>query len=143
MEIKYITLDDLLPLRMQILRPGKPREDAIYPGDDDGDTFHLGLYNDRDLVTIASFYKEDKEGYEGTGYRLRSMATLPEMQSKGFGKKILEFAFNELENKGCSYLWCNARTTASGYYEKLGFEIISDEFDIKDIGPHYVMKINL
>ena len=128
---------------MQILRPGKPRENAIYPGDSNESTFHLGVYSDGILVTVASFYKEDKEEHNGTGYRLRSMATLPEMQGKGFGKKILEFAFNELRDKGSDYLWCNARTTASGYYEKLGFQIISDEFDIKDIGPHYIMKINL
>ena len=143
METKYISLEDLLPLRMQILRPGKPKKDAIYPGDSDENTFHLGIYSNGKLVTVASFYKEDKEGHKGTGYRLRSMATLPQMRSKGFGKKILQFAFNELKDKGSDYLWCNARTTASGYYEKLGFQIISGEFDMKDIGPHYEMKINL
>ena len=35
--------------------------------------------------------------------------------------------------------WCNARTSAAGYYEKIGFVIASDEFELPDIGPHVLM----
>ena len=33
-------------------------------------------------------------------------------------------------------LWCNARTTAFEFYEKMGFTIVGDEFDIPNLGPH-------
>ncbi|MFK7789853.1 MAG: hypothetical protein AB8C95_10235, partial [Phycisphaeraceae bacterium] len=36
-------------------------------------------------------------------------------------------------------LWCNARTSASGYYERLCFIQHGDLFEIPDIGPHAVM----
>ena len=35
--------------------------------------------------------------------------------------------------------WCNARTSACAYYEKLGFTPRGGEFEIEGIGPHFVM----
>lgn len=143
MEIKECHISKVLPLRMSVLRPGRPIEEGMFPGDEDESTFHLGLYEEDELVTVASFYKEDNPDLEGTGYRLRSMATEPDSRGKGYGKEILKYGLDKLREEGINYLWCNARTTASGFYEKMGFDIISDEFDIPTIGPHYVMKIYL
>jgi hypothetical protein len=38
-------------------------------------------------------------------------------------------------------VWCNARTPAVGFYEKLGFSTIGEEFELPPIGPHYLMEI--
>jgi ribosomal protein S18 acetylase RimI-like enzyme len=48
-------------------------------------------------------------------------------------------AYSLLKERGVSYLWCNARTSAIGFYEKLGMKVISEEFEIPVIGPHKVM----
>lgn len=143
MEIKECHISKVLPLRMSVLRPGRPIEEGMFPGDEDENTFHLGLYEGDRLVTVASFYRENNSDLEGTGYRLRSMATEPDARGNGYGKRILEYGLDKLKADDIDYLWCNARTTASGFYEKMGFDIISDEFDIPTIGPHYVMKIYL
>ncbi len=143
MEIKKCNIKEVLPLRMSVLRPGRPMEEGIFPGDEDETTFHLGLFEENNLISIASFYKENKEGFEGEGYRLRSMATNPEYQGKGFGKRILDAGIRVLKENNIDYLWCNARTSATGFYRTFGFDVISPEFDIPHIGPHYEMKIDL
>ena len=39
-------------------------------------------------------------------------------------------------------LWCNARLHAVGFYERQGWKVEGDEFDVPDIGPHFVMRWN-
>jgi GNAT superfamily N-acetyltransferase len=143
MEIKICKSSEILPLRMSVLRPGRPIEEGMFPGDEDVATFHLGLYENGKLTSIASFYKENKEGIKGEGYRLRSMATDPPFQGKGYGKRILDFGIEELRSRNIDYLWCNARTTAMGFYRHFGFEVISEEFEIPTIGPHYELALQL
>jgi hypothetical protein len=42
-----------------------------------------------------------------------------------------------------NYVWCNARKKAVPFYRNLGFEIISDEFEVPVIGPHYVLYLKI
>ena len=65
------------------------------------------------------------------------MATEPSEQGKGYGKMVLNDVIAYLSKETESeILWCNARTTAFGFYEKMGFNIVGDEFDIPNLGPH-------
>ena len=48
-------------------------------------------------------------------------------------------AFQEIKKKEGTLLWCNARLIAVEFYKKLGLQTIGKEFDISDIGPHYLM----
>jgi hypothetical protein len=36
-------------------------------------------------------------------------------------------------------IWFNARTSAVGFYKKMGYEIVGSEFEIKEVGPHFLM----
>jgi predicted GNAT family N-acyltransferase len=38
-------------------------------------------------------------------------------------------------------VWCNARTPARSLYERAGFTVASDEFELPEIGPHLVMEL--
>ena len=79
----------------------------------------------------------------GEGYQLRGMATHPRFNGKGYGKALIDFAIEYLKEYNTDYLWCNARSSAAGFYKKIGFETESPEFDIPGIGFHYEMKLNL
>lgn len=73
-------------------------------------------------------------------FRLRGMATLPNYRRLGFAKELLVFAMNHIKNElNVGYLWFNARVNAFPFYEAIGFEYMSDEFDIPGIGPHKEM----
>lgn len=137
--IRQVSAADVLPLRNLVLRPGKPLMDCRFDGDDLETTFHLGYFSGTSLVAIASFYSAALEQYIGKGYQLRGMATDPGFQNQGLGKSLLNEAFEHLVERGAEYVWCNARKKAYFFYSGLGFQFISDEFEIPGIGPHRVM----
>ena len=54
------------------------------------------------------------------------------------------FAFPIIKQNFCDRVWCNARTSAKGFYETMDFESLGDTFEIEGVGPHILMsrKIN-
>jgi ribosomal protein S18 acetylase RimI-like enzyme len=142
--IKFLQTEEVLPLRNTILREGKLKnEECIFLNDDAEDTFHLGDIIDDTPICVASFHHQKREGFEGDAYQLRGMATAHEYQGKGYGNKLVNFAIVYLRGKGVNYIWCNARQKAFKFYQSLGFEFISEEFDIPGIGPHKVMYLKI
>lgn len=144
MEVLRVTTQDTYKIRQQMLRPNGTVDDCKFKGDDDELTFHLGAFIDKKLVSVASFYFEKhpkiEEPYQ---FRLRGMATLPEYQHKGLSSALLKTAFPLIKQNFCKVLWCNARESALGFYEKVGFKRISESFDIPGIGPHVLMMITI
>lgn len=67
------------------------------------------------------------------------MAILEKFQGNGFGNIILDYGEQFMKNKKANITWCNAREIAVNFYQKNGYKIIGDAFDIKDIGIHYTM----
>lgn len=67
------------------------------------------------------------------------MAILEKFQSNGFGNIILDYGEQFMKKKKANIIWCNAREIAVNFYQKNGYKIIGDAFDIKDIGIHYTM----
>ena len=103
-------------------------------------TFHLACIYNNVTISCATFYPENNKFFPNEkSYRLRGMATDTEYRKKGIGKKIMLEAFEEIKKKEGTLLWCNARLTAVEFYKKLGLQTIGKEFDISDIGPHYLM----
>jgi predicted GNAT family N-acyltransferase len=144
MKVLRINASDTYQIRNQILRPGQPIEACHFAEDENEQTFHLGAFIDSKLVSVASFYFERNEKFEEEyQYRLRGMATLAEHQGKGLSSALLKTAFPIIKQNFCQMLWCNARTSAQGFYQKVGFEKVGDEFDIKGIGPHVLMFKNI
>ena len=145
--IDNILVNECWPLRQEILRPGRNLHEMEYPGDYSNESLHLGAYVDGVLATVASFYLEQMNNLNTTGhgeYRLRGMATRSKYQSKGIGAQVLRHGIDILRARGATKIWCNARTSAAGYYQKQGFMQLSKEaFDIPGIGPHFVMALEI
>jgi GNAT superfamily N-acetyltransferase len=150
MTVRPITAAETRPLRGDILRPGQPPEDLVYPGDDAPGSFHAGAFADGTLVGIATVYPEPMprppEGLPraadldpANAFRLRGMATRAGLQGHGIGRAVLGRCIEHVRASGAEVLWCNARVGALGFYHRLGFHTVGDEFDIAGIGPHYVM----
>ena len=144
MEIKSIKAAETMGIRHRILRAGQPIEHCIYPHDNNEDTFHLGVFEKNNLISIGSFYSEKQSDLPyATQCRFRGIATLPEYRNRGLATAIIEFAIDRLKTAGVEAIWCNARTSALGLYKKLGFDAVSDEFEIEGIGPHLVMMLRI
>lgn len=141
--IKFITTDDTLALRSSGLRQGAEPQLARFEGDEEESSFHLGYFMGDMLICVASFHKKYREGFSGSGFQLRGMVTMPEFQGKGIGNQLLNFAIIYLRGLKINYLWCNARKIACRFYLGIGFEFISEEFEIEGIGPHRVMYLKI
>jgi len=142
--IKFIPAEAVTSVRNIVLREGKmPPGQPHWPTDDLEGAFHLGYFVGDELACVASFHPESYGEFTGTGYQLRGMATLETYRGKGFGNQLLNFGIVYLRGQKANYLWCNARKKALRFYESIGFEIISDEFDVPGIGPHCVMYLKI
>lgn len=141
MEVKQIEAKDTYQIRHSMLRKDMPIETCYFDGDHDDNTFHLGAYKDNQLISVASFFLKNSPHFpEEYQYQLRGMATLESFQGKGSSSALLRTAFPIIKRNHVNLLWCNARVGAVGFYEKVGFELASDIFEIENVGPHYLMK---
>lgn len=140
LEIRSITTAQARTVRLPVLRPGLPPESAVLERDDDADTVHFGAFEGARLVGVATFF-EDPCPLEpsASAWRLRGMATLADMRGHGAGRALVAVGIRVAMEAGASVMWCNARVSAQGFYEKLGFVAIGDRFEIPVGGPHYVM----
>lgn len=139
--IKFINADQTLPLRNKVLRKHLSLEQCRLATDAAG--FHLGYFLEDQLVSIATFFEKDYPEMGEGGYRLRGMATEPEQVGKGYGSAVIKFAIDELKKRGAAYIWCNARSSALGFYRKLKFQILSEEYEVSGIGGHFNMSLQL
>ena len=142
--VKFVPLELTLSLRSKILRNGLPIDDCIFPTDHTEGVFHLAYYvGETEVATVATFYPQHLEGRSGMGYQLRGMATDTPFFGKGYGAKLIKYAVDYIKTAKAKYIWCNARTSAVDFYKKQGFKVVSEEFEIAGVGPHYIMILNL
>jgi len=138
--IRIADVSEIYPIRNEVLRPGLSIESCYYPEDSRDGVFHLIAEQNEVAVGIASFYPEKHPEFtQANSWRLRGMATVDEVRGAGFGIQLLQKGIEECRHKGADLLWCNARTSALGFYQKLNFGIKGDEFMIENIGPHFLM----
>lgn len=141
--IKFISSEDTLAVRSPVLREGADPQLCIFDGDEDEFSFHLGYFIEDELVCVASFHQREKDGFSGLAYQLRGMATVFAHQGKGIGNQLVNFSIVYLRGQKANYIWCNARKAAFAFYSGLGFEFISEEFDIPKIGLHRSMYLKI
>lgn len=141
--IRFIKVEVTLPLRSAVLQKGKALELCINPEDLKPDSFHLGLYDDENILQcVLTVHKTNHPKLPHEGYRLRGMATQPDARRKGYAKELLGAAIEHIKTQlHGDYLWCIAREIAYPFYLEMGFEFFSDEFEYKDAGKHKEMYI--
>jgi GNAT superfamily N-acetyltransferase len=136
--VRPARLDEILALRHAVLRPGRPVDTAFFDGDDAPTTIHVGAFAGALLVGCASVMRRPLDGEDAL--QLRGMATAPDRVGRGIGTAVLRFVEEDLApSEGVRLLWCNARTSASGFYAGAGWKLASAAFDVPDVGPHVRM----
>jgi predicted GNAT family N-acyltransferase len=127
----------MVDLRTEILR--KPLGLTFSPEDleREKDDILLGAFDDDRILACCILSRENDETC-----RLRQMAVLNNLQGKGIGASLMNFAEIVARDKGYRKMSMHARKSACGFYEKLGYQVASDEFEEVTI-PHYVMEKRL
>jgi predicted GNAT family N-acyltransferase len=142
--IRFIPAEEVLPIRNEVLRQGRlTLDECRFTGDKMEGAFHLGYFDNDQLVCVASFHPQNYRKYNGNAYQLRGMATIEKSRGKSIGNQLLNFAIVYLRGQKVNYVWCNARVSAIKFYQNIGFEVISDEFEVHGIGPHRVLYLKI
>jgi len=106
------------------------------------------LARETEDILIAAFEEEKMLGcclltkVDNKGVRLRQMAVQNNLQGKGIGAAMMNYAENVARDAGYHKIIMHARKTAIGFYEKLGYKVTGKEFQEITI-PHYVMEKKL
>ena len=138
MLVRPARLDEIFALRHAVLRPGRSLDTACFEGDDEESTIHVGAFAGALLVGCATVMRRPVDGEDAL--QLRGMATAPDRMRRGIGTAVLRFVEEDLAvSMGVRLLWCNARTSASGFYAGAGWKLASSVFDVPDVGPHVRM----
>lgn len=135
--IRRIATEETYPLRLKILRPGRPLSTAQFP--EDACATHFGCFTNGALVGIATIFPQDLKGESKTAWQLRGMAIEENCRGRGYGNLLVRSCCDFAHAQGAEVIWCNARLEAAPFYQKQGFAIRGEEFLIPDVGPHYVM----
>ena len=101
------------------------------------DEILIGAFEDDKMLACCMLTKA-----ENKCLRLRQMAVQNNLQGKGIGASMLNFAETLSRDKGYKKLIMHARETAVGFYEKLGYKVVGNKFTEVTI-PHFVMEKKL
>ena len=131
-------------IRKRVLWPHIKNDNYAISVDKDPATFHLGTFVEKKVISVGTFIKETNPKFHtNSQYRLRAMATDLNYQIKGAGKILFLKGLEILKEKKIELLWCDARINAIPFYEKLKMKSLQNLYNIKDIGLHKTMYINL
>jgi ribosomal protein S18 acetylase RimI-like enzyme len=129
------------PLRGAILRPGQSPDELVFPGDDAPEALHVAVVSGGRVLGVASVMRDAHPRDPRPGdWRIRGMASRPEVRGRGIGAALLARCEAHARERDGERLWCNARTAARAFYERAGFAVEGEVFEIPAIGAHYLMS---
>ena len=127
----------MVKMRLEILRKPLGLQFTQEELEKEKDEVMMGAFEDDKMLGCCMLIKEP-----GNTLRLRQMAVLNNVQGKGIGRALMNFAENIARDMGYKKLTMHARKTAAGFYEKQGYQVTGDEF-LEVTIPHYVMEKEL
>ncbi len=106
------------------------------------------LEKEKDYILVGAFEDDDMLGCcmivenDVTKARLRQMAVLNNLQGKGIGRALILFAENIARDHGYKKMSMHARKNTVPFFEKMGYQVTSQEF-IELTIPHVEMEKDL
>ncbi|WP_229236227.1 GNAT family N-acetyltransferase [Emticicia sp. TH156] len=119
-ELKQIQAEDTRQLRHKVMWPDQHPDFVVLPNDAEG--LHYGLLEDGKLVSVVSLFRDGHQA------QFRKFATDTAMQGRGYGTQLLQYMIEQALAMGIKELWCDARVTAIGFYERFGMKADSAVF---------------
>lgn len=101
------------------------------------------LVRENEDILIAAFEEDKMLGcclltkVDNQCVRLRQMAVQNNLQGKGIGSAMMNYAENVARDAGYNKVIMDARKTAIGFYEKLGYKVTGNEFE--EITVHHLI----
>jgi predicted GNAT family N-acyltransferase len=124
----------MLQLRNEILRKPLGLQLDENELENERNNMFMVAYEDERMLGCCMLVEEEPDTV-----RLRQMAVVNDVQGKGIGRALMQFAENLARDRGYRRITMHARKNAAGFYEKMGYKKKGEEFEEITI-PHYVME---
>lgn len=130
--------DSYFDLRWRILRKpwNQPRGSERDPLDDK--SFHLMIQDAGEALAVGRLHLNSPEEAQ-----VRYMAVDQAHQGAGLGRKLLQGLENRARSQGVKWIVLNSRSTAVGFYTRLGYETVGAGETLFGEIQHIEMRKNL
>ncbi|HET6768943.1 MAG TPA: GNAT family N-acetyltransferase [Chitinophagaceae bacterium] len=127
----------MIKMREEILR--KPLGLTFSPDEieKEKDNLFIGAFEDEAMLGCCMIVEMDPKKA-----RLRQMAVLNNLQGKGIGRALIQFAENLARDHGYKIMSMHARKPTVPFFEKMGYRVTGPEF-IEITIPHIEMEKEL
>ncbi|HEY5437627.1 MAG TPA: GNAT family N-acetyltransferase [Acidimicrobiales bacterium] len=142
LRVELVEASDLHALRQRVLRNDDPLLYHPDARDDEPSSLHYGGFLADRLVVSASFFPSAPPMNPSlTTYQLRYMAADFDVQGRGYGALVLQFAEDHLRARGVGQIWANGRDTALGFYRTVGWRSVegSEHLSAETDLPHTII----
>jgi GNAT superfamily N-acetyltransferase len=130
---------ELVSLRKTILRPDDiDAQRCHYSGDDDCTSKHLIAFDDSKQVGMATLIRDPKDFDEHgmVSWRIRGVGVLESHRRQGIASALVEALLVQVDQTN-EASWLSGRVSQRSLYERLGFVVVSDVYEIVGTGPHF------
>ena len=143
MTVDEVAAEVTYALRRAVLRPDGG--DVVWAGDEDPSTFHLAARTPDGRVVGVVRFSATACPWRPAGHpwQLRGMATDGTVRGSGAGRALVVAGLDAVAARGGDLMWCDARVAAVGFYERMGFTVVTDPYDKPGIGPHRGMLVEI
>lgn len=129
--------DASLRLRYRVLREPLHLEYTIEQIEAEYDSIHLAAFDDQEkMVATLVLHQIRPEPV----FKMRQVCVEPDLQAKGIGTALVEFAEKKAKLLGCERITLHARDVSVPFYEKLGYQKLGDPFIEVGIQHHEMEK---
>ncbi|MFM9132013.1 MAG: GNAT family N-acetyltransferase [Actinomycetota bacterium] len=140
-EVQRLELEQVLDLRVRVLRRGTPFTHANYPEDGYPDAVHFGIERGGEVVATSTWFAKECPEVPGVpAVQLKGMAVDDTLQSSGLGAALIEHGIAHARSQGARLVWARARDSALLFYGRRGFAVTGEGFMDEPTGmPHHIV----
>jgi GNAT superfamily N-acetyltransferase len=124
LELRIVTLLEPIGVPASYADPEKERDDIF-----------IGAFEDEKIIACCVLTRIDSETVQ-----LRQMAVREDLQGKGIGAAIIEFAESIAREQNYASLVMHARDPVLDFYKKCGYSIDGEQFFEVGMGHHKMRK---
>ncbi len=133
MKIKYKEVEtinefiDAIRIRVDVFIIEQGCKPGWEPDEEDKTSRHFIAISDDKVVSTLRVRKLDD------GIKIERMATKKEYRGIDISKGLINYVLNEIKKLKTKRIWMEAQIQAQEFYEKCGFETVSEPYDLYDI----------
>ena len=134
----WARFDEVLDLNYRVLyEPFGVARDAEWYHPAHGSAFSVALADDGRVLGSARLLPSAGD----SSRQLRQVSVAGDAQGLGIGRELMAALEEVASREGAADVWLNARCSAYGFYERLGYVFEGEEFESELTGiPHRAMR---